>query len=222
MFCPKCGTKVNGGKFCPNCGGPVPAGSPGQVKAMNGVNNVRTEDRKKLPVALIICGIVVLAAAAIFVGVRIKSASERTGFEVCGYEFSIPETWDYDEESSSDNYAVFQIGEEDSGARLYLYCAGEGYAEWENKDPLEVVRALYNAYSVPDTMQAGVLKTEEVSSIAGMYTIHGQILMPGEQSGAWDVYACINDDSELFYFVLTDEEEQDIFEDVLYDTAEQG
>ena len=64
MFCPKCGTKVNGGKFCPNCGGPVPAGSPGQVKAMNGVNNVRTEDRKKLPVALIICGIVVLAAGS--------------------------------------------------------------------------------------------------------------------------------------------------------------
>lgn len=220
MYCPNCGSQVNGGKFCPNCGAPIPAGSPGQVNGMNGGNGVRPQSRKKLPIVLIICGIVVLAAAAIFAGSRIKSALERTSFEFCGYEFSIPESWSYDEENSSDNYAVFWLEEDDSEARVDFYCAGDGYSEWKDMEPLDVLKVLYDWYDVPATMQAGVLRTEEVSQIAGMYTIHGKILMPGEGNGAWDVYACINDDSELFYFILTDEEEEKTFEDVLYDTSE--
>lgn len=221
MYCPNCGSQVNGGKFCPNCGAPIPAGSPGQVNGMNGGNGVRSQSRKKLPIVLIICGIVVLAAVAIFVGTRFKSAAARTSFEFCGYEFSIPESWSYDEENSNDEYAVFHEDEEDSEGRIDFIYAGEGYSEdeWE---PDGFIESLYILYQTPSNMQMGVTTAEEVSPIAGMYTIHGQIMMPGEQGGLWDVYACVNDDSELFYFILMDDskEEQETFEDVLYDTVE--
>ena len=79
---------------------------------------------------------------------------------------------------------------------------------------------VYDIYQIPTAMRLGVLSgTRADESIAGMDTFYGRIMMPNSSS-IWNVYACINNKSELFYFILQDDTEKinEIFTDMLYET----
>lgn len=101
----------------------------------------------------------------------------------------------------------------------FLYCGtGTGYST--SSDPSDIMGFIYDIYQIPTAQRLGVLSgTRADESIAGMDTFYGRIMMP-TSSSIWNVYACINNKSELFYFILQDDTEKtnEIFTDMLYET----
>ena len=108
---------------------------------------------------------------------------------------------------------------ENPDSRIDIVYADNDYSA-DNVDPHDLIGQVYDMYG--QTIRPGVTQAKVVDSIAGMYTIKGKILMPSSSS-AWTVYACINDKSELFYFILTDTsgDMEDIFEESIYKTVVQ-
>ena len=216
MYCSNCGTKIENGNFCPVCG---------QKIAENVNNNFIPEPakpaRKKNILLPLICIIAAAAVVLTAVGIHLwrsngtKSAmQETTPFEFSGYEFSIPSVFSYDEGLSNEVYAVFHT-DSDASERMDFVYGGSGYSAG-SAEPSDILNHLYDIYGIAD---AGVLNAEECPSVAGMYTIHGRAATTTD-TGIWNVYACINDDSELFYFILMDDSDdyKELFEDMIYET----
>lgn len=216
MYCPKCGTQINeGAAFCPQCGNPI-------QKNTNFCENTvsisaKNKHRNKKIFISIVCGILALTVLLIFIFTR-KTPVETIPFSFLGYELEIPDTFTYNSAQSNEVYAVFN-NNEDPNSRIDIVYAGNDYSA-DNVDPYDLIKQVYDMYE--QSIRPGVTEAKTVDSIAGMYTVKGKILMPSNPS-MWTVYACINDESELFYFILIDtsEDMNNIFEESIYKTIGQ-
>lgn len=226
MYCPKCGTQINErAAFCPQCGTPISAPSQPQKSEaqnqnyQNNENTVSISAKKKHRhnkiFISIVCGILALTVLLIFIFTR-KSPVETIPFSFFGYELEIPDTFTYNSAQSYEIYAMFN-NNENPDSRIDIIYEDNDYSA-DNVDPYDLIGQVYDMYG--QTIRPGVTQAKVVDSIAGMYTIKGKILMPSSPS-MWTVYACINDKSELFYFILTDTsgDMEDIFEESIYKTV---
>lgn len=240
MYCSECGEKIDGMNFCPNCGHMVTeaekkaadfAGKAEEKKTIE--ESAAPEAEKKLSKAVMatarrnrkgkkkiiftVSGILALAVLLVFLFTRREPVSVM-GFEFCGYEVALPDTYAYAEEKSSDRYAVF-YDKNGGDSRIDLYYAGKSLIEETGMSSVDLISILYDKYQIPSNVQMGAVQVEEADSITGMYTISGKLLVPGDNS-PWTVYACINRDDDLFYFVLQDDldEAVDDFEEAIYQT----
>lgn len=216
MYCSNCGTKIENGNFCPVCGQKT-AGNTNNTFIPEQAKPVRKKNILLPLICIIAAAAVVLTAVGIHIwrGSGIKSAmNETTTFKFFEYDFSIPTVFSYDEGLSNEAYAVFQT-DTDASKRIDFVYGGSGYSAG-SAEPSDILDNLYDIYGIAD---AGVLNAEECSSVAGMYTICGRVLTTTD-TGIWNVYACINDDSELFYFILMDDSDdyKELFEDMIYET----